>query len=192
MRQEKDVEMFVAQMRDIADEVAKTYNLTEWGVVKKIVIASSTTATYDVALESDPSVVIPNVVNQSDYSPKAGDEVLLFLAGGTINNAFIMGVRGHTSKESSAPSMVESADQETIIRKDIKPETLYTLPCRGSTQFYTYNSNYYGFVPCVYTASDGTTFSVTAWWKVGQPFDGFFFSRNMRDASVDSPTNIVS
>ena len=47
---------------------------------------------FDVVLESDESVVVPNVINQSDYDIVVGDRVVVFIIEDSLGGAYIIGV----------------------------------------------------------------------------------------------------
>lgn len=67
------------------------------------------------------------------------------------------------------------------------PEQIFTYPCAGSVTFVqgATAEDYYAVVPC----SLGSGLFANAWWKVGQPFDGFCYSRNLCDYT--STDNII-
>lgn len=175
---------FVNSVRKIAQEVVSVSSMIQWGTVVSTVAKPNGAFLFDVSLISDPSVVLSNVSNQSDYDLKVGDSVALFLINGDLNNAYIVGKRGASSAESSVqaePIPVPTQVPPALI----EPEVLFSVECDGTPTFVKESGRFVCYVPVLL----GTT-QLTAWWDLGQPFDGYVYSSQL--SAISEQCGILS
>ena len=173
---------FIGFIRDLVAQALTDEQRIEYGRVhaKR---PSSNGVVFDVALDSDESVIIPNVLNQSDYDIIVGDSVVIFIIKGSLNGAYIIGVRQKNSLESSGVTTVSKEDTENL---GLEPQQVFSLklssPIRvlSDSSGHWYSSTVEGLITtdlyCIAEGRfvDGKTQAV--WWKVGQPFDGAVYS----------------
>lgn len=178
---EKAVE-FIQFVRDLVAQALQEEQRVEYGQVSAK-RASSSGVVFDVVLESDESVIIPNVLNQSDYDITVGDQVVIFIVEGSLSGAYIIGVRQKNSLESSG-KITERG--EGVGNFGLEPQQVFSLQLAGPIRVVSdgsarsSNSTVQGLIKtdlyCIAEGRfvDGNT--QTVWWKIGQPFDGAVYS----------------
>lgn len=169
----KEANDLIETARYAAAQAVKTSSLIEWGTVVNKTIGADGGFWFDVAPASDPSVIIKNISNQGDYDLYIGDLVALFLVNGDLYNCYIVGKRKATSAETSVaasqkPKTVSSA---VFSGSGITPEVIFSVQSNGEATFVKVGERIVAYVEVNVGSSP-----FTAWWDVGQPFDGYVYS----------------